>query len=60
MKLKRNAARCRLCGDEIESVHVHDFVSCECGAIAVDGGRDYCRRIGKREHFQELSEWSDA
>lgn len=39
-----NAARCKKCGDIIESKHVHGFVSCSCGSIAVDGGREYLRR----------------
>lgn len=41
----RNSAKCRLCGDEIESKHRHDFKSCVCGEIAVDGGKDYLRRM---------------
>lgn len=49
-----NKARCRKCGDVIESTHRHDFVSCKCGAIAVDGGRDYLRRVGI--DFDDLSE----
>ena len=40
----RNAIRCNICGDEIESKHRHDFVECSCGACAVDGGHDYLRR----------------
>lgn len=40
----RNSAKCKLCGDEIESTHTHDFVTCLCGSIAVDGGKDYLRR----------------
>ena len=40
----KNAAECRLCGDVIESTHRHDFVSCKCGEIFVDGGHDYLRR----------------
>jgi hypothetical protein len=39
----RNRARCRRCGDVIESRHRHDFVSCGCRAIFVDGGMDYLR-----------------
>ena len=39
----------------IESKHVHDFVSCSCGAIAVDGGHDYLRRCGYKEDIIELS-----
>lgn len=45
----RNAIRCRLCGDEIESKHRHDFVTCKCGACSVDGGHDYLRRCFKEE-----------
>lgn len=40
---KRNRAKCRLCGDVIESKHRHDFVVCKCGSIFIDGGQDYCR-----------------
>jgi predicted RNA-binding Zn-ribbon protein involved in translation (DUF1610 family) len=42
----RNRARCTHCGQEIESLHRHDFRCCSCGKMAVDGGRDYIRRIG--------------
>lgn len=41
-----NAALCRMCGDLVISRHRHDFVECGCGSIAVDGGRDYSRRVG--------------
>lgn len=51
----RNAIRCNLCGDEIESKTVHDFVWCKCGACAVDGGHEYLKRCGKRENITELS-----
>jgi hypothetical protein len=39
----RNAAQCAKCDDVIESTHRHDFVSCKCGAIFVDGGQEYLR-----------------
>jgi len=45
MKIIKNAIRCNLCGDEIESRHVHDFVRCSCKACAVDGGHEYLRRL---------------
>lgn len=41
----RNSAVCRACGTELESKHVHDYVSCPCGNV-VDGGPDYLRRAG--------------
>lgn len=56
-KILRNSARCNKCGDVIESKHRHDFVSCKCGAIAVDGGYNYIRRIGNPEDYQDLSEY---
>ena len=43
-KITKNAIQCKLCGEVIESKHVHDFVQCKCGACAVDGGHDYLRR----------------
>lgn len=55
MKIIKNANQCRKCGDVIESKHVHDFVSCSCGAVAVDGGHDYLRRCGNKEDIIELS-----
>jgi hypothetical protein len=42
-----NRAGCRSCGDIIESTHRHDYVTCRCGAISVDGGSDYQRRLFK-------------
>lgn len=40
----RNSAACSHCGEEIVSSHVHDFVTCSCGGVSVDGGHDYLRR----------------
>ena len=39
----RNSARCKNCGDHIESTHRHNFVQCSCGSIFVDGGTAYIR-----------------
>lgn len=43
-KIIRNSAICLQCNSEIESKHVHDYVVCECGNIAVDGGKHYLKR----------------
>jgi hypothetical protein len=51
-----NRVRCRKCGQVIESMSVHDFVSCKCGAIFVDGGHDYMRWGGELENIEDLSE----
>jgi len=53
----RNRARCRQCGDVIESLTRHDFVSCKCGAIFVDGGTDYLRAgFDHPENFERIGE----
>ena len=53
----KNKAKCKLCGQVIESKHRHDFVTCDCGEISVDGGKDYRRRLYKnKENLIELSE----
>ncbi len=59
-KLTKNRAQCAKCKDIIESKHVHDFVSCKCGAICVDGGLDYIRRVGELEDMNEMCEWDDG
>lgn len=51
----KNAARCKKCGDHIESKHCHDWVSCSCGAIFVDGGLDYLRHGGDLDAIEDLS-----
>lgn len=56
IKITINKARCKKCGDIIESKFRHDLQQCKCGAIFVDGGLDYCRRGGNPEDFEELSE----
>ena len=55
-KILRNAARCKKCGETIESRHVHDFVTCKCGAISVDGGKEYLRRCGDMKDMEDMSE----
>jgi hypothetical protein len=42
----QNAVICSKCDDFIVSKHRHDFVTCKCGAISVDGGQAYLRRVG--------------
>ena len=34
----RNRAKCKLCGDLIESYTITDYVECKCGEIAISGG----------------------
>lgn len=60
MAILKNKAQCKKCEDIIESKHVHDFRRCKCGAIFVDGGRDYLRRGGFRKDIIELSETDEG
>ena len=59
MAIIRNSARCKKCGDEIESKHRHDFVTCRCGAVSVDGGKSYLKRcfpaIPPEDHYEDTS-----
>ena len=56
-KILKNAIRCNKCGEIIESKSEHDYVTCQCGACAVDGGNDYLRRCApSQEAYTELSE----
>ena len=54
-----NGVKCLECFDIIESWHVHDFKSCKCGNISVDGGLEYARRVFKSESaaYIELSRY---
>lgn len=40
----RNSAKCHSCGGEIVSVYRHDYQSCPCGNVSVDGGGSYIKR----------------
>ena len=51
-----NRIKCLKCGDVIESKSVHDFRWCSCHACAVDGGRQYLRRLGEPTDWEDMSE----
>lgn len=56
-KLIQNRAKCLLCGEILESTDVHDFKTCSCGNLSVDGGLEYLKRLAKsRDTYEELSE----
>lgn len=55
-KIKRNAIRCKHCGEIIESRHTHDFKACKCGRCFVDGGLEYLRWGGEPEDYDDLAE----
>jgi len=55
-RLILNRALCGKCGDTITSTSVHDYVSCSCGSISVDGGNEYQHcSADSWENFVDLS-----
>ncbi len=57
-RILHNKIRCNHCGDVIESEYRHDFKSCRCGLVSIDGGHDYLRRgfTKSPDDYTELSE----
>lgn len=55
-KIIKNIIQCKLCGEIIESTDRHQYVTCKCGACAVDGGHDYLRRSFRdKDCYTDLS-----
>jgi tRNA(Ile2) C34 agmatinyltransferase TiaS len=56
-KIISNKIKCNYCGDVIESYTRHDFKFCNCGKVAVDGGRTYLRRCftNSPKDYEDLS-----
>lgn len=55
-KIITNKIKCRTCGDVIESFFTHDLKRCKCGAVEIDGGKEYLRRSANSiDDFIELS-----
>ena len=53
----KNAIKCNHCGNIIESESTHDFKTCSCGCVSVDGGHEYLKRCFQKEgDYTELSE----
>lgn len=55
--LIRNMAQCLGCLTVVESTHRHDFQTCRCGNLSVDGGHFYTRRVLGEAGFKELSQY---
>lgn len=53
-RILKNRAKCLLCGDIIESKGRHDFVTCSCGSLSVDGGRWYLSRC-----YNDRLDWEE-
>lgn len=56
MKIIENKVKCLICNTIIESKTNHDFATCPCGNVFVDGGKEYLRRGAVHmDKYQELS-----
>ena len=49
-------ATCRKCGTLLESKFRHDFVTCSCGSLSLDGGLAYRRVLWKGGEYDEVVE----
>lgn len=58
-RIEKNAARCKKCGEVLESKHRNDIKTCVCGNLTVDGGHDYIRRGFRdgKDSYEDLNEY---
>ena len=56
-RITRNRAQCFKCFDIIESKHGWNMVHCKCGAIFIDGGKNYVRSGGDLDAINYLTEY---
>lgn len=49
---KETWVKCQKCGTVLNTNTNYSYVECACGAIAVDGGKEYCRIIGEKENWK--------
>jgi len=59
VKITKNRIKCVHCHQVIESKHRHDFVTCSCGKVSVDGGFSYLRR-GFQNSFDDFIDLSEV
>lgn len=50
-----NQVRCFKCEDTPFSGNRHDFRTCKCGNVSVDGGMDYLRRVFETKDYEDIS-----
>ena len=50
-----NKIKCKKYGDIIESKSTNEYKRCSCGTVAIDGGKDYLKRIGNEEDYEKMS-----
>ena len=55
--LKVNAIECPKCHETLYSRARHDYRTCSCGEVAIDGGFDYIRVSFKKQEPVEKEVW---
>ncbi len=50
-----NQVICNICLDRPYSATRHDFKSCGCGNVAVDGGQEYTKRVFNSRSYEDIS-----
>ena len=53
----RNSAMCGDCWQEIVSKYKHDYTTCSCGQLSIDGGSSYLKR--NSNHYVDTSLFSN-
>ena len=48
--------KCKICGSVVKSMYRHDFVTCKCGKVSIDGGSDYTRCVGNPDDYELIGE----
>ena len=56
-KLIKNKWKCLKCNDIVESKHRHDYVTCKCGEMSIDG---YIRLMGDLDMMQNECEYIEV
>ena len=56
-KLIKNKWKCLKCNDIVESKHRHDYVTCKCGEMSIDG---YIQLMGDLDMMQNECEYIEV
>ena len=52
--IKHIGIQCLKCKDKIFSLYRHNFRSCSCGEVSIDGGFDYTRIVGNEKYWKSI------
>lgn len=55
-----NGAQCLTCGDYVRSRNRHDYATCSCGNVSVDGGSWYAKRSFNGPYTSNVIPYNDV